>query len=108
MKNAEALSNTPGVAPLEVKDERYWKTAPEAEKLENGWRFVTIPDKDPYDYVFAGIYLNNEHFKPGVHLLPKDKADSIEERLVAFAKYNTRLMRPSADLTSLSQVPGAR
>lgn len=84
------------------------KTATESQKLENGWRWVTIPDKDPYDYVFAGIYLNNEHFKPGVHLMHPDKADAIEERLVAFARYNTRLMRPSADLTSLSQIPGNR
>jgi hypothetical protein len=105
MATKEVLNNVPGLAaPKEIDA----KTSTDAEKLEAGWRTVEIPDKDPYDYVFQGIYLNNLHFKPGKHLVHPDIAAALEERLVAFAKYNTRLMRPQADLTSLSQVPGAR
>lgn len=103
MTTTEALNAVPTVKAPAV-------TVPKTddEKLEAGWRWVTVPDRDPYDYVFAGIYLNNLHFKPGKHLMSKDVADAIEERLAAFAKYNTRIMRPQADLTSLSQIPGNR
>jgi len=84
------------------------KTASDSEKLAQGYRYVTVPDRDPYDFEFKGIYLNNLFFAPGKHLMAPDVADSIEERLQAFARYNVRLMRPQADLTSLSQLPGNR
>lgn len=110
MSTQEALKNAPGVkAATAIAVD---KNSSETEKLEAGWRYVEIPDKDPYDYVFAGIWLNGTgrepDFKPGKHLVHPDVATALEERLVVFAKYNTRLMRPQADLTSLSQVPGAR
>jgi hypothetical protein len=116
MTTTEALNKTPTAAtiatgPVTGFDAAH-KHASESEKLELGWRWVTIPDKDPYDYVFKGIWLNgtgkDPDFAPGTHLVPPDVATALEERLLVFAKYNTRLMRPSADLTSLSQVPGAR
>lgn len=105
MKTLDSIGNAPGIkAPVELDP----KTATDAEKLEAGWRYVTIPSKDPYDYVFKGIYLNAMHFAPGTHLMSKDVADAIEERLVAFENYNRRLMRPTADMVSLSQLPGNR
>lgn len=104
MATKEILEKVPGVAATSFDP----KTASESEKLENGWSWIEIPAKDPYDYVFKGIYLNNLFFAPGRHLVHPDIAASINERLVAFSNYNTRLMRPTADLTSLSQVPGAR
>jgi|SRR5579859_1362661 len=105
MKTLDSLEKAPGLVPVKELDA---KTATTEEKLEAGWRYVTIPDKDPYDYVFKGIYLNDKFFPPGTHLMEKDVADSIEERLAAFARYNVRLMRPTADLVSLGQLPGNR
>jgi hypothetical protein len=106
MSTSEALNKAPGVSQTAAPFNP--KTASDTEKLEAGWSWIDIPEKDPYDYVFKGIYLNNLFFPPGKHLVEPDVAASINERLVAFSKYNTRLMRPTADLTSLSQVPGAR
>jgi hypothetical protein len=84
------------------------KPTTDSEKLEAGWRYVTIPDKDIYDYVFKGIWLNGTGSKPdyapGTHLVPPDVADSLEERLRVWNAYNVRLMRPSADLKSLQEV----
>ena len=107
MATTDALNKTPTaqtVPPLATK------ASSESEKLEAGWQWITIPSKDPYDYVFKGIWLNGTgsepDFKPGKHLVHPDVALSINERLAKFAEYNTRLMRPQADLTSLSQVPG--
>lgn len=74
------------------------------EKLEAGWRYVTIPDRDIYDYVFKGMWINQDHYKPGKHLVPPDVADSLEERLVAWEDYSKRLSRPSAHLQSLQQL----
>ena len=112
MKNPEALKKVPTATPeaseVVAAPEFNEKTASNDEKLERGWRYITIPDRDVYDFEFKGIYLNNEHFSPGKHLVHPDKADSIEERLVAWQKYNVRLMRPQADLTSLGQLPGNR
>jgi len=105
----DTLKNVPGIAPTKAIDP---KTASDAEKLEAGWRTVEIPSKDPYDYEFKGIWLNGTgsqpDYAPGKHLVHPDVAAALEERLLAWAKYNTRLMRPTADLTSLSQVPGNR
>lgn len=75
----------------------------DAEKLDAGWTYVTIPDRDPYDFLFDGIYLNNEHFKPGKHLVSPDVAASLEERLKAWNDYNVRLMRPQQHAASLAQ-----
>lgn len=91
-------------APVEVV-----KAAPQAplsndQKLEAGWRYVTIPDRDMYDYVFKGLWLNQDHYKPGKHLVSPDVADSLEERLRVWEDYSKRLSRPSAHQQSLQQL----
>jgi hypothetical protein len=75
-----------------------------AEKLERGFRYVTIPDVDLYNYKFEGISVNQDNYKPGKHLVSADIADTLEDRLKVWSDYNTRLMRPQADITALQQL----
>ena len=75
-----------------------------ADKLENGYRYVTIPAEDLYNYKFAGIGINQDNYGPGTHLVPSEVADSLEERLRVWVAYNTRLMRPQADAQALRQI----
>jgi hypothetical protein len=81
------------------------------QKLEAGWRYVTIPDRDTYDYVFKGIWLNGTgsqpDYPPGVHLVHPDVADALEERLRVWTAYNLRLMNPTKDVKAIleSRVP---
>ena len=74
-----------------------------AEKLEKGWRYVTIPSKDIYDFKFGSVWNNVIELKPGVHLLPPDLADDVEERLKVRSEGDIRLMRPQAHRKSLEQ-----
>lgn len=75
-----------------------------AEKLEAGFRYVTIESEDLYNYKFDGIWINQDHYKPGTHLVSSDIADTLEDRLQAWRAYNVRLMRPQADKKSLEDL----
>lgn len=74
------------------------------EKLEQGYRWVTVPLKDMYGYLFKGIALNQDYYPSGTHLLPSEVANEIEERLKKFQDYSIRLMRPDADVQSLKEI----
>lgn len=110
----ESISKTPapGTLPSVVDTtgfDKANKALSDADKLEAGWEYVTIPDRDVYDYVFKGIWLNGTgsqpDYAPGKHLVPHDVAVALNERLAVWARYNTRLMRPQADATTLAQLP---
>lgn len=74
------------------------KKSPEAlDKLAEGYRYVTIPAEDIYDHPFDGIWINNQHFKPGTHLVDPQVADTLEDRLRVWQAAMIRLMRPSND-----------
>lgn len=91
------------------KDERVPLVPPnlsKEEQFEKGWRYVTIPDSDIYDFPFDGIWINNDHFKPGKHLVPPEVADSLEERLTVWQREMIRLMRPGRDKRVKKQLEG--
>ncbi len=75
-----------------------------AAKLEAGYRYVTIPSEDLYNYKFNGISINLDTYTPGTHLVPADVADTLEDRLKVWNEYNVRLMRPQADVKALRQI----
>jgi hypothetical protein len=96
----------------------------ELKKLAEGYRFVTIPAYDPYDYVFDGIHIAGGHYKPvkdgpvmdkppdpgfdlhlkpGRHLLSPELADEVEgilkrwsEEMLRMTSRTPRLGRVSA------------
>jgi hypothetical protein len=74
-----------------------------AEKLEKGWRYVTIPEKDLYNYKFGSVWVNQDEYKPGTHLVHPDVADTIEERLRVREIADRRLLRPDRDEKSVEQ-----
>lgn len=74
------------------------------EKLEAGYRWVTVPKKDIYGYPFKGMYLNEKYFESGTHLVEADVATALEERLERFNEYSIHLMRPDADIKTLKEL----
>ena len=75
-----------------------------ADKLEQGWRYITVPKEDLYNYRFEGLWLNDTHYGPGTHLVSKDVADTLEERLKVWAAQNVSLMRPNANRKALQEL----
>lgn len=74
------------------------------EKLSQGYRYVTIPSKDIYDFPFEGIWINANQYKPGTHLVNSQVADTLEERLKVFERASIRLMRPSINKEAVEAV----
>jgi hypothetical protein len=74
------------------------------DKLEKGYRYVTIPDVDLYNYKFGGISINHDTYKSGKHLVSADVADTLEDRLRVREAGDKRLMRPQADVSALQQI----
>ena len=72
-------------------------------KLEDGYRFVDVPERDTYDYKFQGFWINNVHLKPGKHLLPNDWADEAERILRVWDKANRRLLRTTPHNKSVAE-----
>jgi hypothetical protein len=82
-------------------------TPEQLKKLAEGYRYITIPATDIYDYPFDGIHIQggtrkdgtgalNLHFMPGKHLVAPDIADEVESRLKIWQDSMLRLMRPTA------------
>lgn len=78
--------------------------ATRSDKLDAGWRFVTVPSVDVYDHVFKGIGLNAKTFGPGTHLLPPDEASYLEDRLKVWNAAMVRMLRPTANAAALKAV----
>ena len=90
-------------------------------KLEQGYRYVTVPSEDIYEQPFDGIHITGGHgilgkdgdgkpvkgfqihLQPGTHLLPSDLADDVEDRLKVWQDQMIRLMRPGRDKKSEAQ-----
>lgn len=68
--------------------------ATKAEKLDAGWRYVTVPATDIYEYKFPGVDINRDHYGPGTHLLPAGIADELEAILKRANEADIRLLRP--------------
>lgn len=66
------------------------KAAPEME-------YITIPEKDLFDHPFSGIWINRTEYKPGTHLVEKDIAMFLKERLDTWQHEQMRQLRPNPD-----------
>lgn len=64
--------------------------------------YVTIPDTDLFDQPMQPIRNNALNFGPGVHLVSKDQASYIKERLKIFQQEQIRQLRPNADARVVS------
>ena len=68
-----------------------------ADKLSEGWEYITIPDKDIFNQPFQGFWNNRDHYKPGTHLVPPNVAGHLKERLAIWQAMNIRLLQPFVD-----------
>jgi hypothetical protein len=66
------------------------KPAPDME-------YITIPERDLFDHPFSGIWINRTEYKPGTHLVEKDVAMFLKERLDIWQTEQIRQLRPNAD-----------
>ena len=78
------------------------------ERLAEGWEYIDIPAVDLYEFPFEGFWLNNDHFKPGKHLVPPKVAEHLKERLEAWRAGDIRLMRPGRDKKTTHQLDRSR
>jgi hypothetical protein len=90
-----------GESPILVKGAKLSKD--DIAKLEAGYRFVDVPERDTYDYEFQGFWINNTHLKPGKHLLPADWADEAERILRVWDAANRRLLQTKAHNKSIAE-----
>ena len=70
--------------------------------------YVTIPEKDLFGDPHPGVGSNQEHFGPGTHLVSKELAVQIENRLAAFHKSSMRRLTSFQHLESIGQTPDKR
>lgn len=73
------------------------------QKLADGWRYVNIPDRDPYDYRFDGVWINRVHYAPGRHLVSAEIADELEQRVEIWQRSMLRLMSNRPHRESIQQ-----
>jgi len=79
-------------------------TPEQLTKLQEGYRYVTIPAKDMLDYPMTSIWINRDEYKPGMtHLLRGDIADELERILAKFQESTWRLMRNKPHAESSKQ-----
>lgn len=108
VKDTPKLNDAPKTGESTVMPKAMKLGKDELAKLEQGYRFVEVPERDIYDYEFSGFWINNTHFKPGKHLLPSDWADEAERILKAWDTSNRRLLRATPHNKSLSESPVGR
>jgi hypothetical protein len=77
-------------------------TTPVAEAP--AFEYVTIPERDMFDYPHPGVAINRDHFGPGTHKLPLDIAREVKERLAKFEAQNIRILQPRKDLRALEAI----
>lgn len=79
-------------------------TPEQLTKLQEGYRYVTIPKMDMLDYPMTSIWINRDEYKPGMtHLLRGDIADELERILAKFQESTWRLMRNKPHDVSVKQ-----
>lgn len=89
MPEVKNLKNADAAAPT--------TTAPATPEFE----YVTVPEKDLFDYPHPGIGLNRDHFGPGTHKLPYEVAQEVKKRLAIFEAQNIRILQPRKDMRAL-------
>lgn len=94
-------------APKGGKPYNWASNAPTDEKIAAGWRYVTLPAKNPVfskaDYPVVTI--NNMKFLAGhSYLVPPLIADTVEERMKTFHREQIRLLQPDQDATALNDL----
>ena len=68
-----------------------------ADKISEGWEYLTIPARDIHGQPFEGFGINNERYGPGTHLLPPNLAVHLKERLRVWEQINIRMLQPFVD-----------
>ena len=99
----QVVSDAPktGESPILAKNAKLSKD--DLAKLEKGYRFVEVPERDTYDYEFQGFWINGTHFKPGKHLVAADWADEAERILRVWDNANRRLLRTTPHNKSIAE-----
>ena len=69
-------------------------------KEPRGKRWITVPEKDLFDFPYPTIRINLLEFPPGKHYVDAELADFIESRIQLKFESDVRVMRPNQDYTS--------
>lgn len=64
--------------------------------------YVTIPERDMFDYPHPGVGINRDHYGPGTHYVPKEIADEITRICAVFDAQNVRILQPKRDMKALT------
>jgi hypothetical protein len=76
-------------------------TEPEVPKKPE-FVYVTIPETDMFDYPHPGVGINQNHYGPGTHYVPKAIADEIIRVCAVFDAQNVRILQPKRDMKALT------
>lgn len=68
-----------------------------AEETRPAKRYVGIPETDLFDMIHPTIHINHMAYGPGTHYVDNAVADTLENRLKAYARGNARLLQPRPD-----------
>lgn len=66
--------------------------------------YVTLPEKDMFDYPFSGISINRDHYGPGTHLVPSDIAEELRTILARAQAQDIRILQPRKDFKALEAI----
>lgn len=70
------------------------------------WQYISVPAENALGEVHASIGLNQHYFHAGqTYLVPKEVAESVQERLHVYARSCVRILQPRRDFDALSKVP---
>jgi hypothetical protein len=75
-------------------------TAPAEPEFE----YVTVPDRDIFDFPHPGVRINRDYWGPGTHKIPVAQAKVVKERLAVFMAQNIRIMQPRKDTRALGDL----
>lgn len=66
--------------------------------------WVTIPDRDLFDFPFGGVDVQLDHYGPGTHKVSPAVAADINDRLKVWREADIRVLSPKRHMRSLLQI----
>lgn len=69
-----------------------------------GFEYITVPERDLFDYPFGSIFINKEEFAPGVHAVSPEIAGELRRILARRLEADMRVLQPGRDRRALQDL----
>lgn len=68
------------------------------------FEYVTVPERDLFDYPFGSVFINKDEFAPGVHAVSPEIAGELRRILARRLEADMRVLQPGRDRRALQDL----